>query len=121
MRYFEQFEPRTPPRRYVGGESHLYLGRKYRLKIRKSKARRVSLQNGYFHIQSPGSSPDTIQTLMEEWYGQKALDCFHAVFHLCWETIQTPRRCQAGHENTKDENTMGKPVKKTACLRSILN
>ncbi len=88
MRYFEQFEPRTPPRRYVGGESHLYLGRKYRLKIRKSKARRVSLQNGYFHIQSPGSSPDTIQTLMEEWYGQKALDCFHAVFHLCWEQFK---------------------------------
>lgn len=31
--YFSQFEPRTPPRQYVGGESHLYLGRKYRLKI----------------------------------------------------------------------------------------
>ena len=25
--YFEQFEPKTPPRRHVSGETHLYLGR----------------------------------------------------------------------------------------------
>ncbi len=41
IRYFEQFEPRTPPRRHVGGESHLYLGRKDRLKIRRSKTKQV--------------------------------------------------------------------------------
>ena len=88
MRYFEQFEPRTPSRHYVGGESHLYLGRKYRLKIQKSKARHVSLQNGYFHIQSPSSSPNHIQALLEAWYCQKAPDCFYAVFHLCWEKFK---------------------------------
>jgi predicted metal-dependent hydrolase len=31
--YFRQFEPRTPGRSYVGGETHLYLGKQYRLKI----------------------------------------------------------------------------------------
>ncbi len=31
--FFEQFEPRTPPRQHVDGEEHLYLGKKYRLKI----------------------------------------------------------------------------------------
>ena len=34
LRYFAQFAPRTPKRRFVGGESHLYLGKQYRLKIR---------------------------------------------------------------------------------------
>src|SRR5690349_17125092 len=31
--HFEQFRPRSPKRRYVGGETHLYLGRQYRLKL----------------------------------------------------------------------------------------
>lgn len=86
--YFEQFEPRTPPRRHVSGESHLYLGRKYRLKIRKSHVRQVSLKNGYFHIQSPTSSPNHVQTLLDEWYWRKASICFYAVFHLCWERFK---------------------------------
>ena len=86
--YFEQFEPRTPPRRHVSGESHLYLGRTYRLKIRKSHVRQVSLKNGYFYIQSPTSSPNHVQTLLDEWYWRKASICFHAVFHLCWERFK---------------------------------
>lgn len=31
--FFRQFDPRTPRRNYVGGETHLYLGRRYRIKI----------------------------------------------------------------------------------------
>ncbi len=88
MLYFEQFEPKTPPRRYVSGESHLYLGRKYRLKIRKSTISRVLLKNGYFHIQSPNLSQGHIQKLLEEWYLQKASTCFQDVFHLVWEKFK---------------------------------
>lgn len=33
QRFFSRFLPRTPPRRYVAGETHLYLGRPYRLKV----------------------------------------------------------------------------------------
>lgn len=86
--YFEQFEPKTPPRRHVSGESHLYLGRKYRLKIRKSQTPQVLLKGGYFHIQSPTLSPDHVQKLLEEWYFQKASTCFQAVFQLCWEKFK---------------------------------
>lgn len=88
MLYFEQFEPKTPPRRYVSGESHLYLGRKYRLKIRKSTTSQVLLKNGYFHIQSPNLSRGHIRKLLEEWYFQKASTCFQAVFHLIWEKFK---------------------------------
>ena len=35
--YFEQFLPRTPQREYVSGETHLYLGKKYLLKVRESQ------------------------------------------------------------------------------------
>ena len=27
---FQRYRPRTPPRQYLSGESHLYLGRQYR-------------------------------------------------------------------------------------------
>ena len=33
QRHFAKFLPRTPERRFVAGETHLYLGRQYRLKV----------------------------------------------------------------------------------------
>lgn len=86
--YFEQFEPKTPPRRHVSGESHLYLGRKYRLKIRKSQTSQVLLKSGYFHIQAPTLSPGHVQKLLEAWYFKKASTCFQDVFHQCWEKFK---------------------------------
>ena len=86
--YFEQFEPKTPPRRHVSGESHLYLGRKYRLKIRKSQTSQVLLKSGYFHIQTPTLSPGHVQKLLEAWYFKKASTCFQDVFHQCWEKFK---------------------------------
>ncbi len=101
IRYFEQFAPRTPPRRYVSGESHLYLGRQYRLNIRQAGTGHVALKNGYFHIHTPRCSPDTIRALLDEWYGQKALICFRTIFHRCWEQFQH-------HEVTRPSQTIRK-------------
>ncbi|MDH3347165.1 MAG: M48 family metallopeptidase, partial [Desulfobulbaceae bacterium] len=33
LNYFKQFNPKTPDRCYVNGETHLYLGKQYRLKL----------------------------------------------------------------------------------------
>ena len=35
--YFAQFMPRSPARQYVGGETHLYLGRQYRLRLEQGE------------------------------------------------------------------------------------
>ena len=43
QRYFEQFAPRTPGRSYLSGETHLYLGRQYRLKVIKAVSDSVKL------------------------------------------------------------------------------
>lgn len=32
-RFFEQYRPPQPGRRFVSGETHVYLGRQYRLKV----------------------------------------------------------------------------------------
>ncbi|MFP4040807.1 MAG: M48 family metallopeptidase [Desulfosudaceae bacterium] len=80
LNYFEQFDPRTPPRRYVGGESHLYLGRRYRLKIRKTGQNMVKLKQGYFQVMINGdTSPDKVRRMMEQWYRAKAGTWFPAI------------------------------------------
>jgi predicted metal-dependent hydrolase len=33
QRFFTQFRPRTLERQYLSGETHLYLGRQYKLKV----------------------------------------------------------------------------------------
>ncbi len=86
--YFAQFEPRTPKRRFVGGESHLYLGKKYRLKIRRSETDSVLLQRGFFYVDSTDDKPEHVAALLERWYRSRAEVHFPQVFEECWHHFQ---------------------------------
>jgi predicted metal-dependent hydrolase len=87
--YFQQFEPRTPPRRYIGGETHLYLGRQYRLKIVRSDDCGVKLSRGYFQISVNGTpSQQIIKSLLDEWYANKARKQFLESFDRCWPKFE---------------------------------
>jgi predicted metal-dependent hydrolase len=84
--FFRQFEPRTPKRNYVGGESHLYLGRRYRLKIHRNQEREgAKLVRGFFHIDvKHDASPAHIKQIMDNWYADKAAIKFNATFDRYW-------------------------------------
>lgn len=83
--FFRQFDPRTPQRRYVGGETHLYLGRQYRLRIGGGKHDAVKLIKGYFEIKVKGQiSPEKVKRLLEEWYRDKAAEKLDESFNRCW-------------------------------------
>jgi predicted metal-dependent hydrolase len=70
--HFEQFRPRAPERRYVGGETHLYLGRQYRLKLRKSTEEEVKLKGAFLHVTSSGHhEPRVVRRLVSNWYREK--------------------------------------------------
>ena len=84
LRYFEQFEPRTPPRRFVGGESHLYLGRSYRLKIAPAQADRVLLKGGFFRIGTTDTGSAHVANLLDAWYRDKATQYFAKTFEERW-------------------------------------
>ena len=88
IRYFAQFAPRTPKRQFVGGESHLYLGKQYRLKIRPSATDEVLLKRGFFHIQAVDHKPEHIAMLLEAWYWSKAEVYFAQLFEECWQLFQ---------------------------------
>lgn len=83
--FFEQFYPRTPERLYVGGETHLYLGKRYRLKIFAADKNEIKMIQGFFHASvKDWSSPDTVRSLMNEWYANKAKEKFNELFEKRW-------------------------------------
>ena len=83
--YFVQFEPRTPDRQFVGGETHLYLGRQFRLKISVGSHDSVKLSRGYFLVEAKELvESDKIRLLLERWYADKAKSTFIDSFARCW-------------------------------------
>lgn len=88
--YFAQFEPRTSKRHFVSGESHLYLGRQYRLKISKAEQENVKLLRGRFLVGVNGdASTARIKMLLEGWYAQKARIIFSEAFNRQWPCFAT--------------------------------
>ena len=69
QRYFSEFLPKTPPRRYVSGETHRYLGRQYRLKIVESPTAKVKLRGRFIWVHTPRKNDTArVQELVEGWY-----------------------------------------------------
>lgn len=83
--FFRQFDPRTPARSYVGGETHLYLGRNYRLKIGSGNQDTVKLTRGYFEIGVRGDvSSEKVKDLLEKWYRERVAGKFRESLDRCW-------------------------------------
>jgi predicted metal-dependent hydrolase len=75
--WFAGFMPRTPERRYLGGETHLYLGKPYRLRIIEGEIRSVSLNHGFLEVAAKGKpSPKLIKGQLDAWYRERANKLF---------------------------------------------
>lgn len=83
--YFRQFNPKTPDRQYINGETHLYLGRQYRLKISHGQKNSVKLIKGFFKVACRKKhNPVIVKKLMNNWYSQKANIQFSESLARCW-------------------------------------
>lgn len=73
--YFERFQPLPPGRKYVSGETHLYLGRQYRLKVIHGNPETVKLIGRYFWIKTitPNDSA-RVKELLQKWYRAHAME-----------------------------------------------
>lgn len=67
------------PLQYKSGETHHYLGRQYQLKVYKNEGRgnRVRLMRGYLEIYTNDAKREVIQSLLHQWYLEKARDYFN--------------------------------------------
>jgi predicted metal-dependent hydrolase len=67
--HFESFLPATPPRKYVSGETHLYLGKQYRLKLYESNQEKVKMIRGYLQVFTKDrNNKEKIKTMLDKWY-----------------------------------------------------
>ena len=67
---FLSYHPLTPPRQYVNGETHLYLGRQYKLRIEKATINEVKLFRG--RLLALKKEHTSAKKLITDWYREKA-------------------------------------------------
>jgi len=91
QRFFAQFHPRTPERRFVSGETHLYLGRQYKLKVVPHIQQQVKLYRGQLFVQAfKPRRTDQTRKLIEDWYRERAHIKFRERLDLCQQRFSTP-------------------------------
>lgn len=83
--FFREFLPRTPHRQYLGGETHPYLGRHYRLKILEGKSAGVRISGGFLEVTVlKRGNPEAVRKVMEAWYRRRAGHLFPEILEeLC--------------------------------------
>ena len=86
LNYFKQFIPKTPDRCYLNGETHLYLGKQYRLRLAEGTENSVKLSRGYFFITCRSMpTPGVTKKLLDQWYFEKARLQFLQSLNRCWQ------------------------------------
>lgn len=69
-RFYESFGTPTTKRQYISGESHLYLGRQYMLKVTKGDVNAIHYQNNIIEIECRHKKDAGV--LLQTWYLQRA-------------------------------------------------
>lgn len=75
QRYFREFGLRNPKRQYVSGESHLYLGRQYMLRVVCGTENKVHYHSNILEVECCRKSD--VKKLLLAWYRQRAVIKFH--------------------------------------------
>lgn len=69
---FDTYLPKLPPRQYVGGETFLYLGRQYMLRIEATEEEAVIFYQGRLVVKTLNSSSEQVKELLQTWYYTRA-------------------------------------------------
>ncbi len=75
--FFLSFHPKTPARKFINGETHLFLGRQYQLKIIENNTESVKLKGKYLEIATP--KKERAKQLLNNWYLKNANITFHSL------------------------------------------
>lgn len=89
---FERYLPHLPPRQYVSGETHRYLGRQYRLKVIESENGTVeSVKRDrifIYVITSDKTDTDQVRDLLDAWYLAHAQRVFRERLDACFPKME---------------------------------
>lgn len=73
---FNTYKPGTPVRRYLNGETHLYLGRQYRLKIIEDNTNAVKAYRGQLIVHTTNTNKEYVASMLQKWYKERAAIVF---------------------------------------------
>jgi len=74
--FFLAYHPKTTERKYISGETHLYLGRQYLLKVEENYKESVKLKGKYIIVKTHDKS--RVKQLVNNWYLEHARSKFHS-------------------------------------------
>ncbi|MGH8595816.1 MAG: M48 family metallopeptidase [Gammaproteobacteria bacterium] len=81
---FQSLPAPRPRRRYIAGETHLYLGTEYPLRLRPEGRSRVVLEDEALAVYGIGAmNPTATESALARWYLARAKVEFHAVVAAC--------------------------------------
>jgi len=75
--YFHTFIPTTPPRRFISGETHLFLGKQYKLKVIPDEDDVIKAYQGQLLMHSRSTRPEALKHRLNIWYRNKAAVVFN--------------------------------------------
>ncbi len=91
QRELVRYLPHLPPRQYVSGESHRYLGRQYRLRVNASPESEPTVQQTRNTLEVVVADPadrQHVKVLLDAWYRARAEDVFAARLAACYPKVQ---------------------------------
>jgi predicted metal-dependent hydrolase len=75
--FFLSFHPKQPTRKFISGETHLYMGRQYRLKTIQGQNESVKLKGKFLLVSTTDKS--RTKPMLTEWYLKHAKSKFHSI------------------------------------------
>lgn len=92
-RHYEVYQPLPEEKRFISGETHLYLGRHYRLRVRCSPHADVRLIGRYLNVSvlTP-DKPANVRAALDGWYRTRAEPIYRDRMERCLEEAPSLRR-----------------------------
>lgn len=77
------------PRSYVSGETFLYLGRRYQLKVDhcRNGAPSVKLFRGHLRVEGAKKDSETVKRQVDGWYRDRAREVFRRRMEVLFDTV----------------------------------
>ena len=92
LKYFSQFHPLTKPREYVSGETHLFLGRRLRLKVVSGPTKGVKATRQHLAVcAGRTTSVRLVEATLWQWYREQAADLFQERLLGCMVKLNIPK------------------------------
>ena len=89
LQHFRQAPPAIPRRQYISGETHVFLGRQYRLRLHTADSNGVKSIGRYLHVCTPTPGhTHRVRDLVEDWYRAHAERLIPRRAQLCYEQVK---------------------------------